>query len=66
MAGQVLELLQDINQAGTTIVMVTHDPSLASKASRIIALLDGKVESGAATQLAANAQDSQDACILSD
>lgn len=55
MAGQVMELLQEINSSGTTIVMVTHDPSLAAKAGRNITLLDGKVhDDGAATQLAAN------------
>ncbi|MEX0941991.1 MAG: ABC transporter ATP-binding protein [Pseudomonadales bacterium] len=57
MAGQVMELLQEINQAGTTIVMVTHDPSLAAMASRNITLLDGKLESGGTTQLGAHAQD---------
>jgi len=44
MAGQVMELLQQINADGTTIIMVTHDPGLAEKASRNIHLLDGKVE----------------------
>ena len=44
MASQVLDLLQEINAAGTTIIMVTHDPVLASRARRNIKLLDGKVE----------------------
>jgi putative ABC transport system ATP-binding protein len=43
MASQVLDLLSEINDAGTTIVMVTHDPSLAERAHRNIHLLDGKV-----------------------
>ena len=42
MAAQVLELLQNINEAGTTIIMVTHDPSLAAKAHRNIHILDGR------------------------
>ncbi|WP_428637352.1 ABC transporter ATP-binding protein, partial [Shewanella sp.] len=29
MARQVMELLEEINKAGTTIIMVTHDPELA-------------------------------------
>ncbi len=44
MASQVLDLLHEINAAGTTIIMVTHDPVLASRARRNIKLLDGKVE----------------------
>ncbi len=43
MAGQVMELLQQINDSGTTIIMVTHDPGLAERASRNIHLLDGVV-----------------------
>ncbi len=34
MARQVLDLLDDINRAGTTIVMVTHDDELARRAKR--------------------------------
>ncbi|MCC2615353.1 ABC transporter ATP-binding protein [Aestuariibacter halophilus] len=43
MAHSVMELLKEINQAGTTIVMVTHDPSLARDAKRNIYVRDGKV-----------------------
>jgi putative ABC transport system ATP-binding protein len=43
MAGQVLELLEQINEDGTTVVMVTHDPDLAARAGRNIQLLDGAV-----------------------
>jgi putative ABC transport system ATP-binding protein len=43
MASQVLDLLQEINASGTTIVMVTHDPVQASRATRNIQLLDGRV-----------------------
>lgn len=55
MASQVLDLLQEINDGGTTIVMVTHDPALAARAKRNIKLLDGKVEHNGETALAANA-----------
>ncbi len=55
MAGEVMNLLQEINTNGTTIVMVTHDPSLARKASRNIVLLDGKVNEAVVTPLVANA-----------
>ena len=45
MAGQVMDLLQQIHATGTTIVMVTHDPDLAAQADRNIQLLDGRVAS---------------------
>jgi putative ABC transport system ATP-binding protein len=38
---EVMDLLQHINEEGTTIVMVTHSPSHAARASRIIGLVDG-------------------------
>lgn len=38
---EVMDLLQNINGEGTTIVMVTHSPSHAARASRIIGLVDG-------------------------
>ncbi|MEM7610978.1 MAG: ABC transporter ATP-binding protein [Pseudomonadota bacterium] len=43
MARQVMELLEGINDLGTTIIMVTHDPELARRAGRNIHLLDGQV-----------------------
>ena len=43
MAGQVMELLEQIHAGGTTIVMVTHDPDLAERADRNIHLIDGRV-----------------------
>ena len=42
MAGQVMLLLEQINRAGTTIIMVTHDPDLAARAHRNIHILDGR------------------------
>jgi putative ABC transport system ATP-binding protein len=43
MANEILDLVEEINAAGTTVVMVTHDPELANRASRQIHLLDGKL-----------------------
>jgi putative ABC transport system ATP-binding protein len=42
MAASVMDLLKSINDEGTTIVMVTHDPDLAHQASRNIHILDGR------------------------
>jgi len=43
MARQVLDLLEEINRGGTTIVMVTHDAELARRAHRNVQVMDGKV-----------------------
>ena len=41
---RIFELLQSLNSdGGSTIVLVTHEQELASKASRIIRLLDGAI-----------------------
>ena len=42
MARGVMELLEQINAAGTTIVMVTHDPELAARAQRNVHIVDGQ------------------------
>ena len=43
MARQVMELLENINKNGATIVMVTHDPELARRAPRNIQVVDGEL-----------------------
>ncbi|MEM7082241.1 MAG: ABC transporter ATP-binding protein [Pseudomonadota bacterium] len=43
MARQVIEILENINSRGTTIIMVTHDPELARRAHRTVHVLDGQV-----------------------
>ncbi|MDQ2743489.1 MAG: ABC transporter ATP-binding protein, partial [Chloroflexota bacterium] len=41
---QVLDLFRDLNSAGQTIVLVTHDPRLAERyADRIVTLVDGAI-----------------------
>jgi len=40
----ILGLLKTLNNEGQTIVMVTHDPKVASAAHRTISLVDGKVK----------------------
>jgi len=41
---EVMGILEKINEEGTTIVMVTHSPSHAARASRTIGLLDGAIK----------------------
>jgi putative ABC transport system ATP-binding protein len=43
MARQVMDLLEQINDMGTTILLVTHDPELAQRAQRNVHLVDGQV-----------------------
>lgn len=43
MARGVMELLEEVNRQGTTIVMVTHDPELAARAQRNVHVIDGQV-----------------------
>jgi putative ABC transport system ATP-binding protein len=40
---EVLELLNQLNGDGSTIIMVTHDPSHADHAARVVHMLDGRV-----------------------
>jgi putative ABC transport system ATP-binding protein len=43
MARQVMDLLEKINEMGTTIIMVTHDPELARRAQRNVQVVDGQI-----------------------
>ena len=43
MARGVMDLMEEINAQGTTIVMVTHDPELADRAQRNVHVIDGQV-----------------------
>ncbi len=47
---EVMEILSDLNDKGTTIVMVTHSPQYAEFSQRTIHLFDGQVVSGAISQ----------------
>jgi putative ABC transport system ATP-binding protein len=40
---EVLETLVKLNNEGTTIVLITHDMNVASKAKRIIQIMDGQI-----------------------
>jgi putative ABC transport system ATP-binding protein len=41
MGEEIMDILTDLNRAGTSIVMVTHDDRLAKRASRVFRLQDG-------------------------
>jgi len=44
MSNQIMDLLQEINAAGTTILMVTHNPELAQRAHRQLHIVDGRID----------------------
>ncbi len=60
MARSVLELLEEINGQGTTIIMVTHDSELAARAQRNVHIVDGMAtdlqSESSLTRTRANAQ----------
>ena len=42
-SAELMTLFRDLNEAGRTIIMVTHDPDVARHAKRIIRVLDGLI-----------------------
>ncbi len=42
MGGEIMTILHSLNDSGTTIVMVTHDPALAEQTGRTLRLFDGR------------------------
>ena len=49
----VLELFDALHEEGATIVLVTHDESIAARTPRVVAMRDGRVESDVARGVAA-------------
>ena len=46
----VMQLFRSINETGTTVVIVTHDPGIGASARRCIRILDGLIQSDAAQE----------------
>lgn len=44
--GDILEIFSKLHEAGNTVIIVTHDPAVASRTDRIIKIKDGKVDYG--------------------
>lgn len=45
-ANEIMKLLQELNERGKTIIVITHDPSTASYAKRTIQIKDGLIQQG--------------------
>jgi putative ABC transport system ATP-binding protein len=41
--GEILNILTGLNEQGTTIIIVTHDPNVASRCRRIVTVKDGRI-----------------------
>jgi len=46
---QIASLLDRVNADGTALVIVTHDPALAERSTRILSMRDGRIDSEAAS-----------------
>ena len=42
-AREVMEIFAELNRAGRTVLIVTHDPNVASACTRVVTILDGAV-----------------------
>ena len=43
-AGEILEIFETLNRDGRTIVLVTHDASVAARCRRVVRIEDGRIE----------------------
>jgi putative ABC transport system ATP-binding protein len=44
---EIMALFQDLNKKGMTVMLVTHEPDIASYASRVVVVRDGLIRSDA-------------------
>ncbi|HYP22509.1 MAG TPA: ABC transporter ATP-binding protein [Actinomycetota bacterium] len=44
-AGSIVELLEELNRDGLTLVLVTHDPAIGARAGRLVQMRDGAIVS---------------------
>src|SRR5437763_16822729 len=51
--GDIMSIFTDLWQQGRTLVIITHDPALARRASRVVEIHDGRITSDHATNAAA-------------
>jgi putative ABC transport system ATP-binding protein len=47
---EILDLLEELNREGTTLMIVTHDPGVARRMRRALGIRDGRVEADGPSQ----------------
>jgi len=50
---QIMELLEEANRAGLTLLVVTHEPDVAARAHRIVRIRDGQIYEDASARASA-------------
>jgi len=43
---EILKLFHDLHESGVTVIIVTHDPSIAATAKRVLTVRDGQINEG--------------------
>ena len=62
---QAMELMQHFHQQGASILLVTHDASVATYANKVLLILDGKIKKEVLFDPATN-QDERRQLLLAD
>ena len=40
---EIMNILEELNKSGQTIILITHDPNVAKRAKRVVSISDGKL-----------------------
>ena len=62
--GQIMELFRELNNAGSTILLITHDQQLAQQATRVVYINDGWLSADGQARLEANTVMPQSTAVL--
>jgi putative ABC transport system ATP-binding protein len=54
---EVLAIFQELNRQGKTVVLVTHDATVAGMASRVVEIVDGRIVSDRTTDAPRDARE---------
>lgn len=42
-SGEIIKIIKELNNNGTTVILITHDNNIAKEAKRIIEIKDGRI-----------------------
>ena len=54
---EIMRILNELNEQGHTIVLITHDDSIAANAKRVVRIMDGKIESDVVKEIETSEND---------